>query len=131
MTENILSERLKKEERFYREAGDAKGPHVHHSPDRCKQTADLLKEAREALGERLIQAASRGGKTMPEYSEDFFRNPYPSDPERDKLKADWVKHVRRSLETPDGKQFKTTSYGEYREFDTEEDMIAYLTGAHD
>ena len=47
--ERSLSKRLKEEERFYREAGDTKGTYVHHKPARCKETADLLKEAREAI----------------------------------------------------------------------------------
>ncbi len=47
--ERSLSKRLKEEERFYREAGSTKGPLVHHTPARCNETADLLKEAREAI----------------------------------------------------------------------------------
>ena len=47
--ERPLSERLEAEERFYREAADTKGRYVHHAPERCNETADLLKEAREAI----------------------------------------------------------------------------------
>ena len=69
MTENILIDRIAEAEDFYRDAADTKGRHVHHLPDRCKQTADLLKEAREA-----VESASSGSSfdaDAPDYFDHF------------------------------------------------------------